>query len=101
MRLPWKTILAILLALAAFALTSVNTLVVGGFVGRALTVHPDLESQKGRGAVRTTLLCNGTLAFVFLVALVLFAGRFGWKTYGSYASSKGCDLSGNEVPLGA
>jgi len=94
MLMPWSTILCVLILIGAFALTAVNVVVVGGFVGRATTVHPDLDNVKGRAASKSIISLNAILAVSFLIMLVLYAGSLGWKSYSNYAVSKGCDLGG-------
>jgi hypothetical protein len=93
MLMPWSTIVCVLILAGALSVTSLNVFVVGGFVGRATTVHPDLENVKGRKASKNVIALNSILTAIFLVLLVLYAGSLGWKSYGSYATSKGCDLS--------
>jgi hypothetical protein len=73
----------------AFVLTALNVLVVGGFVGKAVTIHADLEAVKGRKRAQVVTLLNTILCIASMVLLVLYAGKLGWK---SYARSKGCDL---------
>jgi hypothetical protein len=94
MLLSWSTVLCLAILTGAFTLTMLNVIVVGGFVGRAITLHADLENLKGRKSARDLLAFNTVLAFGFLILLILYAGQLGWKSYSSYAISKGCDLSG-------
>ena len=93
MLLPWSAIVCILLLVSAFTLTTLNVIFIGGFIGRATTVHADLDSLKGRKTTKDLIMFNTLLAFLFLILLILYAGSLGWKTYSSYALSKGCDLS--------
>jgi type III secretory pathway component EscU len=101
MMMPWSTILCVLILVGAFALTALNVVVVGGFVGRATTVHPDLDNIKGRKTSKSIISLNALLAVLFLVLLVLYAGSLGWKSYNNYAISKGCDLGGGNDSLPA
>ena len=101
MMIPWSTILCVLILVGAFALTALNVVVVGGFVGRATTVHPDLDNIKGRKTSKSIISLNALLAVLFLVLLVLYAGSLGWKSYNNYAISKGCDLGGGNDSLPA
>lgn len=89
MLLPWSTIVGILLLVSAFTMTTLNVIFIGGFIGRATTVHADLDSLKGRKTAKDLITSNALLAFLFLALLILYAGSLGWKTY---ARSKGCDL---------
>lgn len=93
MMLPWSTIIGILLLVSAFTMTTLNVIFIGGFIGRATTVHADLDSLKGRKTAKDLIMSNALLAFLFLALLILYAGSLGWQTYSSYALSKGCDLS--------
>jgi len=93
MPLPWGSMLCLSLLVLTFALTTLNVLVVGGFVGKAITIHADLEAVKGRKRAQVVTLLNTILAFASLVLLLLYAGKVGWLSFGSYARSKGCDLS--------
>jgi len=93
MLMPWSSIMCVLILAGALVVTALNVFVVGGFVGRATTVHPDLENVKGRQASKNVIALNSIIASIFLVLLILYAGSIGWKSYGSYAMSKGCDLS--------
>ena len=92
MQLPWSSMASVSLLLLAFILTTLNVLVVGGFIGKALTIHTDLESVKGRKRAQIVVLVNTILSFVSLVLLVLYAVKLGWQSFGSYARSQGCDL---------
>jgi type III secretory pathway component EscU len=96
MMMPWSTILCVLIMVGAFALTALNVVVVGGFVGRATTVYPDLDNIKGRKTSKNIISLNAILAILFLILLVLYAGSLGWKSYNNYAVSKGCDLGGGK-----
>jgi hypothetical protein len=93
MMLPWSTIVGSLLLVSAFTLTTLNVIFIGGFIGRATTVHADLDSLNGRKTAKNLVGINALLAFLFLALLILYAGSLGWQTYSSYARSKGCDLS--------
>ena len=95
MLLPWSTLLCVSILAGAFAVTTLNVIIVGGFIGRSTIIHADLDKLKGRKISKNIIACNAVLAFIFLILLVLYAGSFGWKSYSSYATSKGCDLSGS------
>jgi len=71
MPLPWGSMLCLSLLVLTFALTTLNVLVVGGFVGKAITIHADLEAVKGRKRAQVVTLLNTILAFASLVLLLL------------------------------
>lgn len=92
MLLPWSSVACLSILVLAFLLTMLNVLVVGGFIGKAVTIHADLETIKGRKRAQVVILINAILCFASLVLLVLYAGNLGWKSFGTYARRKGCDL---------
>ena len=92
MLLPWNAMACIAVFGLALVLSMLNVLVVGGFVGRAVTLHADLETLRGRKRTQIVILFNTILCFLLMVLLVLYAGRIGWKSFGKYARSQGCDL---------
>lgn len=64
-----------LLLLCALLVACLNTFVLGGFVGRATTLHADLDGAKGRRASQIVVAMNAALAALCLVALIFWAAR--------------------------
>jgi len=93
MRLPWTNSFALLLLLALLVLTSLNTFVLGGFVGKVVALHPELKQLQERQSSKVLVAANFITALLALFALCAVAMRTGWQAYKFYAAQRGCDLS--------
>lgn len=80
------------LVLLALLLTGLNVTVLGSFIGKTATLHPDINNLKERMGARVVVLMNGVLflllAFVFM-GVIFYAGV---QSYSQYARAQGCDL---------
>ena len=80
------------LVLLALLLTGLNVTVLGSFIGKTGTLHPDVNNLKERTGARVVVALNGAtfllLAFVFM-GVIFYAGV---QSYSQYARAQGCDL---------
>jgi len=78
-----KAVLFTFLALAAIIVSALNVSVLGSFIGKAATLHPDINSIKERGAARAVVVLNG---LVFLALLFVALGFAFYAGIGSCSS---------------
>ena len=87
-----RATLVTLLALTAIITSALNVSVLGSFIGKASTLHPDLDNIKERGAARAVVILNGLIFLSLLVVALGFAFYAGIGSYSDYAKKHGCRL---------
>ncbi|NCW89255.1 MAG: hypothetical protein EBV73_01650 [Rhodocyclales bacterium] len=68
-----KAVFVTILVLSAIIVSAMNVAVLGSFIGKAATLHPDVNSIKERGAARAVVVLNGIICLTLLFAALGFA----------------------------
>lgn len=76
----------------AIILTALNVSVIGGFIGKAETLHPDIGSIKERGAARAVVFVNGLILLSLLAFILGYSFYAGITSYSDYVKKNGCQV---------
>ena len=80
------------LSALAIVLTALNVTIIGGFIGKAETLHPDIGSIKERGAARAMVFVNGLILLSLIAFILGYSFYAGISSYSDYAKKNGCQL---------